>query len=279
MKIKTSTDGGRYLNLGCGAHFFDDWNNLDLLVHPNIVYFDVTRTLPYPENSFDATYSSHVLEHLEPEMGHRFLAEQFRVLKPGGVCRIAVPDLERICRDYLAQLESVSQDPRPENEMSYDWSVLQLFDQMVRQAPGGEMRKAIEKGAYDEAWVRSRFGEGALPPKAVAGRGRQIWSWNPEVVRSKGWRFFRRLIGGRPPPASWARFIAGCTTAIRCSASWLNSGSSRSRSKRRWTRPSRPGKAATWIGRRMARSQGSPTRSSSRGGRLNLTRELFPPAN
>lgn len=45
---------------------------------------------------FDAVYSSHSLEHLYPHQVPRALASFYRVLKPGGVCTIFVPDLEGV---------------------------------------------------------------------------------------------------------------------------------------------------------------------------------------
>lgn len=47
------------------------------------------KTLPFPEAEFDYVYASHVLEHVEP--AHEYIADWFRVLKPGGHLVIAVP--------------------------------------------------------------------------------------------------------------------------------------------------------------------------------------------
>ena len=63
-------------------------------------YLDVTRPLPYPDASFEAAFGSHVLEHLTPAEGEAMLAELRRVLQPGGVLRLAVPDLDRVVAGY-----------------------------------------------------------------------------------------------------------------------------------------------------------------------------------
>ena len=57
-------------------------------------YLDLTRPLPYPDGAFEAVFGSHVLEHLTPGEAEAALHELRRVLRPGGIIRIAVPDLD-----------------------------------------------------------------------------------------------------------------------------------------------------------------------------------------
>ena len=57
-------------------------------------YLDLTRPLPYPDGAFEAAFGSHVLEHLTPGEAEAALRELHRVLRPGGIVRIAVPDLD-----------------------------------------------------------------------------------------------------------------------------------------------------------------------------------------
>jgi SAM-dependent methyltransferase len=47
--------------------------------------------LPFDDDSVDAVYCSHVLEHLDPAIVHRVLAEMFRILRPNGVAYLEVP--------------------------------------------------------------------------------------------------------------------------------------------------------------------------------------------
>jgi SAM-dependent methyltransferase len=65
-------------------------------------YLDVSRRFPFPDGRFAAIYSSHLLEHLAPEVGERCLRECHRVLAAGGVLRLAVPDLDRMIAEYDA---------------------------------------------------------------------------------------------------------------------------------------------------------------------------------
>lgn len=81
----------------------------------NIVCHDLSKGIPFGNDSVDAVYHSHLLEHLQREDAISFLREAQRVLKPGGIHRIAVPDLELACKRYLehvAKCDSGEADPR-----------------------------------------------------------------------------------------------------------------------------------------------------------------------
>jgi predicted SAM-dependent methyltransferase len=57
--------------------------------------------LPFPDNSVDFIYNEHFLEHLTVEEGLSAIKDFFRVLKPNGVMRIAMPDLKNTVNAYL----------------------------------------------------------------------------------------------------------------------------------------------------------------------------------
>jgi SAM-dependent methyltransferase len=67
-----------------------------------LTHLDVTRRFPWRDGTFECVYSSHLLEHLYREQALHAIAEMRRVLKPGGLCRIAVPDLDAMIRSYDA---------------------------------------------------------------------------------------------------------------------------------------------------------------------------------
>lgn len=120
---------GLRLNLGCGPNAPDGWVNVDgswnawFSHHPHLLHavrflrivpaergavwtarpvvHDIRRPLPFRSNTFVAIYASHVLEHLHFDDAQRLLHECLRVLVPGGVLRIVVPDLESIALQYL----------------------------------------------------------------------------------------------------------------------------------------------------------------------------------
>ena len=113
----------KLLNLGCGPRFSSDpvWTNVDFHSNsPQVIAHDLNRGIPFPAETFDAIYHSHVLEHFAPQDGAQFIAECRRVLKPGGILRVAVPDLEQICRLYLAALEGARAGDESWRSR-YDW--------------------------------------------------------------------------------------------------------------------------------------------------------------
>jgi len=67
---------------------------LDLLKTHNFIPHDLKYGLPFPDESVDFLYSSHLLEHLFRDDAAGLLKEAYRVLKKGGSIRICVPDLE-----------------------------------------------------------------------------------------------------------------------------------------------------------------------------------------
>ncbi len=65
------------------------------------VYFNALKKLPFKNSSIDYAFSEHFLEHLSYEQTVKHLHEIYRVLKPGGIIRISMPDLEAICKAYV----------------------------------------------------------------------------------------------------------------------------------------------------------------------------------
>lgn len=65
-------------------------------------YGDVVRGLPIGPGSCQAIYCSHVLEHLSLADLRTALKNTLSYLKPGGVFRFVLPDLEQLAKDYLA---------------------------------------------------------------------------------------------------------------------------------------------------------------------------------
>lgn len=66
-----------------------------------VKYADAVNRIPEADNSVEVLYTCHMLEHLERGEAKRFLQEVRRVLAPGGIVRIAVPDLHFHAENYL----------------------------------------------------------------------------------------------------------------------------------------------------------------------------------
>jgi SAM-dependent methyltransferase len=93
------------INIGSGDWECDGWVNLDYpseyyskwqKKHKIIPYDICNDSIPFKDDSVDAIYCSHVVEHIENEHIQRMFRECYRVLKRGGVLRIATPDAEFI---------------------------------------------------------------------------------------------------------------------------------------------------------------------------------------
>lgn len=149
------------LNLGCGSRFHDDWVNLDVAAPAyQVLVHDAAHGLPFPDGSFDAVYQSHVLEHVARERVPALLRECFRILKPGGVLRVVVPDLEAACRAYLDALAAI--DHGEAAAARHDWMTIELVDQLARHESGGAMLPFLASCPEEaRSFVRSRIGPAA----------------------------------------------------------------------------------------------------------------------
>ena len=83
------------LQLGCCKNPLPGWLNTDISLRSVYgVYLDAGKSFPLPDASFEYVYSEHLFEHLTYQQGLNMLKESYRILKPGGVLRIATPDLQ-----------------------------------------------------------------------------------------------------------------------------------------------------------------------------------------
>jgi SAM-dependent methyltransferase len=88
------------LHIGCGKNTLDGWINID--VFPAPLALNVLWGLPFATGSARYIFVSHLLEHLFfPRDVKPFLAELRRVLAPGGIVRIVVPDIEQCIEAYV----------------------------------------------------------------------------------------------------------------------------------------------------------------------------------
>ena len=88
------------LNLGCNTRIREGYVNVDKDKYPGVdVVTDVSK-LPFPDNYADEVYVSHILEHFPHTKTVDVLKEWHRILKPGGMLKIAVPDFARTIELY-----------------------------------------------------------------------------------------------------------------------------------------------------------------------------------
>jgi len=204
----------RYVNLGCGSHYHPDWINIDIEPSgPGVIAHDLSTGIPLENDSCDVVYHSHVLEHIRRPDALPFIRECRRVLKPGGVLRIAVPDLERICRLYIQKLDAALEGDAAA-AADYNWMLLEMYDQTVREKSGGAMGSYLRTrplpnrefiferiGEHGRAMVESlqngngTAGAAAHVPaeRALSGKGRSAG----EVLRKVRGRIVGALLGAK----------------------------------------------------------------------------------
>lgn len=140
----------------------------------NLVVHDLSRGIPFPDASVDVVYHSHVLEHLDRDVAHRFIRECARVLRPGGLIRVVVPDFERYCREYLDHIVLCEKEGgRVINEHDNLFEPL-LLQSVRREAYGTSqqrpLRRIVENLLLGDArkrgethqWMYDRFNLGVL---------------------------------------------------------------------------------------------------------------------
>lgn len=135
VKVMTLPTDVKAINLGCGTVIAPGWINIDnspnarLSKYPplrwlgwklgvlsdehyaiewpeSMIIRDLRKNLPFADSSIDYTYSSHLLEHLTLDDASNLLKEVLRVLKPGGLLRLVVPDLTYGARCYVDALNA-----------------------------------------------------------------------------------------------------------------------------------------------------------------------------
>jgi predicted SAM-dependent methyltransferase len=127
----------------------------------DIRYADVVSRIPEADRSVDALYTSHMLEHLDKDDALAFLREARRVLVPGGVLRIAVPDVRYHVDRYVRDGDA-------------DGLVARLY--MTRERPKTFMQKVLYQivGDRQHQWMY----DGASLCRLVASAGFEA----PEIV-------------------------------------------------------------------------------------------------
>lgn len=147
------------LHIGCGKAHLSGWINID--VDPAPLAMNVLWGLPFPDRSASHVFVSHMLEHLFfPRDVRFFLAELRRVMAPGSVVRIVVPDIEQCIEAYSSNNRLFFASRRE----TWDWwpeNTSRLEDFLAYAGAGAEPAYLFEahKYGYDFETLAKVLGE------------------------------------------------------------------------------------------------------------------------
>jgi SAM-dependent methyltransferase len=86
----------KLLNAGCGTHYAKGWVNVDVweskTTKPDVLAV-AGEPYPFEDDTFDAVYLGHVLEHIDWRELPAYLADIRRITKPGGHVLVVGPDV------------------------------------------------------------------------------------------------------------------------------------------------------------------------------------------
>jgi predicted SAM-dependent methyltransferase len=146
------------VNIGSGGKGLPDWINIELTrMRDTTLCLDIRRRLPLAEESVSRILAEHVLEHIDFRSDVPVVLQDWhRVLRPGGVLRIIVPDARRFLQAYVAD------DPRHWRELGWDrdslpsdiYTCMHIINHIFHQ--GGEHLFAYDFETL--AWALGRAG-------------------------------------------------------------------------------------------------------------------------
>ncbi len=178
----------RKLQLGCFDSPCDGWINTDITPHIHIARvplaanllhslgkmsderlqqhrqgvfrkvrrLNVIKRFPFDDNSIDCAFTSHMLEHVHPDYIPHIFGELNRVLKPGAILRVVLPDLEWALslfdRDHPEEcLQGIFQQDETNIKNRHQW--------MYTDA---SLRRTFEENGFDDVRI-CQFRQGRLP--------------------------------------------------------------------------------------------------------------------
>lgn len=160
------------VNFGAGSSGQPGWVNVDGFQQPGVnCLLDGRTPMPFADGSVRGFYSEHFFEHLSyPVDGGNFLRECYRVMKPGAVIRIIVPNAEAYMHAYCQPGWDALSRTRPLDSKLHDpygrnySTKMELINEVFRQAEEHKFAydyETLEKLLHDAGFdrvIRSSFG-------------------------------------------------------------------------------------------------------------------------
>ncbi len=171
------------LHLGAGSVRITNFVNVDMFPSPAVdVVADIRLLIGISENTIDTIYTSNVLEHFQRFEYPLVLQRWHQVLKPGGILRLSVPDLEAVCKyyvetgnldDIMMALYSGQQKPLSFHYWGWDYKTL---ERDLKQAGFKEVRR-YDRDKTEHADIKD-WSLNFLPPQ---------YGMNGESLSSEEW--------------------------------------------------------------------------------------------
>ena len=114
----------------------------------HVFYGDIVSGLPLDENSCQGVFASHVLEHLPQKDVHNAIRNTYSIMRPGGIFRLVVPDLEIYAKMYIEALQK--DDPSAAHDF-------------MRGSGLGSEEKSKGLGGFLKSWL---------------GHSKHLWMWD-----------------------------------------------------------------------------------------------------
>ncbi len=96
------------IHIGCGERDFgNDWLHVDGAKWAHVESNDIWLSC-IQNRSVDVIYASHLIAYFDIEQGATLMHTWFMKLKPGGILRLATPDMESMALLYLVHKRELS---------------------------------------------------------------------------------------------------------------------------------------------------------------------------
>ncbi len=131
------------LNIGCGGRRITGYTGVDAVQRPAADIIARADKIPLPSGSVDEIMAIHLFEHFYRWECDTVIAEWKRLLKPGGLLVLELPDLMKACRNVVDGVMKGGKDP----------------DQLTMWALYGDPRQGDQYMAHRWAWSPVTLGE------------------------------------------------------------------------------------------------------------------------